>query len=418
MTIKERKSFLRKASNMLFFENKLYYKVGEDDYRLVITDDDNETLSRVLNDLHLPDHTGMKAMYEKSKTLYIGFKRERIDRFVSQCIVCNRHRPLKRTSPIIPIISDHPWQLVQMDCIDLRNYAADNDGYGWILNILDCYSKFLLPVALKNKTALAVKNALHHQIYREGCPAVIQTDNGREFNNEMLNNFLSEKCIRYKRGRPRHPQNQGQVERANQTLVTKLAKCLSNETRKRWIDVIDEITFKYNSTWHRAINKSPFEAFRNRLGINRPLPIYQESDDENETNNNDEGADFIGNLEVVDDSCDEERLEVQLSSNSAENILTLPNVDESYRQRYIARMQQDADVHYHRIRFNPGDIVLLKKDFDTNTQTRKRKMDDFYEEGTWEIIERVGQDNFKIKNVLDQSSILFVCKNRLKKINS
>lgn len=81
-------------------------------------------------------------------------------------------------------------------------------------------------------------------------------------------------------------------------------------------------------------------------------------------------------------------------------------------------MQQDADVHYHRIRFNPGDIVLLKKDFDTNTQTRKRKMDDFYEEGTWEIIERVGQDNFKIKNVLDQSSILFVCKNRLKKINS
>jgi len=420
MSIKERKSFLRKAKNMLFFENKLYYKVSEDDYRLVVAEDENETLSRILDDLHLPDHTGMKAMYEKSKTLYIGFKREKINSFVSQCLVCNRHRPLRRTSPIIPIISDHPWQLVQMDCIDLRNYSEDNDGYGWILNIIDCHSKFLFPFPLKNKTALAVKNALSSLVYREGSPAIIQTDNGREFNNEILINYLNERNIRYKRGRPRHPQNQGQVERSNQTLVSKLAKCLSNQIRKRWVDVIDEIAYKYNTTWHRAINKTPFEAFRNRLGINRPQPIYQESfaDEDQNSNNEEEEINFIGNLEALESSSQDERMEEQLPSVLVENISPLSNVDEDYRQRYISRMQKDADVHYHRIRFNPGDKVLLKRDFDTNTQTRRRKMEDFYEEGVWEIKERVGQDNFKIQSLNDQSIVLVVCKNRLKKINS
>lgn len=183
--------------------------------------------------------------------------------------------------------------------------------------------------------------------------------------------------------------------------------------------MIDEITFKYNTTWHRAINKTLFEAFRNRLGINRPRPIYQEPlADDGQSNNNEEEINYIGNLETLESSSQDERMEEQLPSVFVKNISPLSNVVEDYRQRYISRMQQDADIHYHRIRFNPGDKVLLKRDFDTNTQTRRRKMEDLYEEGVWEIKERTGQDNFKIQSLNDQSIVFVVCKNRLKKINS
>lgn len=52
-----------------------------------------------------------------------------------------------------------------------------------------------------------------------------------------------------------------------------------------------------------------------------------------------------------------------------------------------------------------------------NTQTRRRKMEDFYEEGAWTILERVGSDNFKIRNRENETLIKTICKNRLKKIN-
>ena len=46
---------------------------------------------------------------------------------------------------------------------------------------------------MKNKTAISVKNALENIIYIEGSPKAIQTDNGTEFVNDILQSFLSEK---------------------------------------------------------------------------------------------------------------------------------------------------------------------------------------------------------------------------------
>jgi hypothetical protein len=413
----QRKKFLRKVRNYAWNNERLFYMLNPETYLQVVADDDQEAQTVIFNSMHLPDHTGMKAMYINSKMRYVGFKRERIDSYVSNCIICNRHIPLRRFVPIIPIISLHPWQLVQMDCIDMRNYADVNDGYGWILNILDCYSKFLFPVAMKNKTAENVRNALRQCVYREGCPIVIQTDNGREFNNGLLIEYLRDLNIEFRRGRPRHPQNQGQVERANQTLTRKIAKCLSNSSNKRWIDVIDEITFKYNTTWHRAINMTPMQAFRVRNGINLPAVNEQQVVDENEEQE-DENEVFIGNLEHQENSSDELVEAIPIENTQTSIIAVTETVNQVYRERYVTRMQQDADVHYHSIQFNPGDYVLLQRSFDNNSITRRRKMDSFYEEGRWIIVERVGSDSFKIQKHEDATNSLIVCKNRLKKINS
>lgn len=413
MDCQTRNNFLRKAQKYVIQDEKLYFRVDENSLKLVVANDDMETQLSIFKELHLPDHTGMKAMYERSKNLYIGFKRENLNNYVTNCIICNRHRPLRRISPIIPILSDFPWQLVQMDCIDLRNYSECNDGYGWIVNILDSYSKFMFPVAVKTKTAENIKLALKQQIDREGAPKIIQTDNGKEFKNALFIDYLNEHNIIFKFGRPRHPQNQGQVERANQTLVRKIAKFLSDKPIKRWIDILPDIVAKYNKTWNRAINKTPMEAFRGRSGFNDS--VFRERNDQ-EVESLNEDSDFVADLNSI-------TLSSSILTETEENtIITAENqplrIDLEYRERYIRRMQSDVDVHYHSIQFNPGDIVLLKKDFDMNSQNRRRKMDDFYEEGTWIIVERVGSDNFKIQSRENEAIIKTICKNRLKKINS
>ncbi|KCZ78034.1 hypothetical protein H311_00947 [Anncaliia algerae PRA109] len=97
----------------------------------------------MLNKLHLPSHLGMTAMYKKSELKYAGFRREKIYEIVSNCITCKKHVPPARIAPITPIISTFGWDIVQMDCIDMRDYSSFNDGFNWILNILDSFSKFL-----------------------------------------------------------------------------------------------------------------------------------------------------------------------------------------------------------------------------------------------------------------------------------
>ena len=163
-------------------------------------------------------------MYEKSKLLYTGFKRERIDKFVSNCTTCNRHRPLERISPITLIVASQSWEIVQMDCVDMRNYSEHNDGYGWMLNIIDSYSKFVFLFTMKTKSAEDVLVCLKHVFRSEGAPIIIQSDNGLEFINSSVGEYLKSKNIVHRRGRPKHPQNQGQVERFNQTICRAISK--------------------------------------------------------------------------------------------------------------------------------------------------------------------------------------------------
>lgn len=190
--------------------------------------------------------------------------------------------------------------------------------------------------------------------------------------------------------------------------MRKIAKCLSDKPVKRWIDVLQDIAAKYNRTWHRATNRTPIEVFRGRSGFNSTGFVTRDSD---EIEALDESSDLVADLNQYD---------TPILSNDESDILLLEEdpvipMDLEYRRRYIERMKQDVDVHYHAIQFNPGDKVFIKRDFDMNPQTRRRKMDDFFESGTWTIIERVGSDNYKIRSDSNESKVKTISKNRIKK---
>ena len=80
-------NFIKKALKYHILNDMLYLNCGENDLE-VIADDDIGKLDSVLSFLHLPSHTGMKAMYMNSKRLYSGFKRDRIDSYVRNCEIC------------------------------------------------------------------------------------------------------------------------------------------------------------------------------------------------------------------------------------------------------------------------------------------------------------------------------------------
>lgn len=178
----------------------------------MIADDDPIGLEIIFRFLHLPDHKGMKAMYENSKIIYAGFKRERINIYVSDCITCKQHIPMKRIALITSIISRWTWDIIQMDCVDLRNFAEVNDVYGWILNIIECYSKFVYSYKLKKKTAIDIHRSFEDTVRCNVYPISVQTDNGKEFANTLFKMYLERNNVAFVRRSSRHLQNQGQVE--------------------------------------------------------------------------------------------------------------------------------------------------------------------------------------------------------------
>ena len=85
-----------------------------------------------------------------------------------------------------------------------------------IFVISDLFTKYAVTVALKDMTAATVANAIIDEwIMKFGAPDVIHTDQGSNFNSELMQDVCRSLMIEKTRTTPCHPQGNGQVERFN-----------------------------------------------------------------------------------------------------------------------------------------------------------------------------------------------------------
>jgi hypothetical protein len=94
-----------------------------------------------------------------------------------------------------------------------------------------------------------------YQIFMDkGCPLILQHDNGREFVNKVIGRLkqLWPACL-IVRGRPRHPQTQGSIERANKDVKEMIGKWMEKHGSTRWSIGIHEVAFDKNNRYNRTI---------------------------------------------------------------------------------------------------------------------------------------------------------------------
>lgn len=90
-----------------------------------------------------------KHIYDK----YVGIKRKIVREYVGNCVTCASYIPLKRNDHIKNVRSKSVWERIQIDLIDLRKFSEVNDGYSWLLTIIDTFSKYLITFNLKSKSS-------------------------------------------------------------------------------------------------------------------------------------------------------------------------------------------------------------------------------------------------------------------------
>ena len=400
--------------NLILINDHICFKNSNTECMRVIFTFETDLIDMILIQEHSGAHIGINKMTSIVNKKYYGISKQSIVNFVNQCESCRNFLPLRTLEDVqmIPIAAKYERYII--DCVDFRKYSDVNDGYCWILNIIDSFTKFAWSYKLKTKSAIEVKDAIKHCFMHYGVPSTIQADNGKEFTNILLNSLCREMNVRIIHGRPRHPQSQGMIERFNQTIKRWMAKVLFGNPVKRWIDVHENVTYKYNATVNRSTNKSPFLLFFGKEGFNVPslLPEIDEFGSELilPSSSNiilDENENFDGNLDDlirIPDGFNRENLTIveenqfsnriglfdyslnpvlprrfisssECESNEMENInIEVLNHHKNYRERTIKNSNSNTVIR----NFQVGDQVLLKKDFDNNLKTKRLAFDSFF----------------------------------------
>ncbi|CAF3481397.1 unnamed protein product [Rotaria socialis] len=187
------------------------------------------------------------------------------------CQVCQRFKnPVNVADPgFKKIISKHPFALISTDLI---NFTETTDHFKHCLVVIDHFSKFMVAVPLKNKTAETVVHALQHVVFERllQLPIRILSDHGPEYDNKLYREMLVKFNIQPIYSSPHHPESNGGVERGNQTLKNLLA--LYSGKQVDWVRQLPEVVRCYNSNVHATTRRSPNNFFLDKA--NSLVPLY------------------------------------------------------------------------------------------------------------------------------------------------
>ena len=134
---------------------------------------------------------------------------------------------------------------VQVDLIDMQ---SEPDGYyRFIMNYQTHLTKFTILRPLKSKTAEEVAYQLMDIFCVLGAPLILQSNNGREFANKIVQNLADMwSGMQLVHGKPRHSQSQGSVEKSNQYIRDVLVAWMSDNITKTWSEGLRFIQIKKN----------------------------------------------------------------------------------------------------------------------------------------------------------------------------
>ena len=139
-----------------------------------------------------------------------------------------------------------------------------------VLVITDHFTRYALAYPSKTQTAQATARILWDNfICHYGFPEKFISDQGRNFESDLIKELCKIAGVKKLHTTPYHPQGNGQCERFNSTLCNMLGT-LSEEEKSNWKSYLGCMTHAYNCTKHASTTYSPYYLM---FGRHPRLPI-------------------------------------------------------------------------------------------------------------------------------------------------
>jgi hypothetical protein len=208
---------------------------------------------------------GVNALYRLMKSKGSRATKKQIVDWLAEQEAYNLHKPIRRRFPRRKIYSRGIDYLWQADLADMTHLADHNDGYRYLLTVIDVFSKYSFVTALKKKNAKSVTEAFERVLVGGRKPLKLQTDKGKEFVNDEFQKMLKSKGIQFFVSQ-NDDIKASVVERFNRTLKTKMWKYFTHRNTYKFIDVLQDMVYSYNHTHHRTIGRSPVDVTTGNAG--------------------------------------------------------------------------------------------------------------------------------------------------------
>ncbi|KAJ0002663.1 hypothetical protein NQD34_007812 [Periophthalmus magnuspinnatus] len=171
-----------------------------------------------------------------------------------RCVVSKTADPEGR-APLESIVTSRPLELVCIDfwsAEDSRNKSID------VLVITDHFTRMAQAFPCRDQTAKQVAKVLWNKYFCVfGFPERIHSDQGPNFESQLIKELLTVSGIRKSHTTPYHPMGNGSVERFNRTLGG-MIRALPPDAKADWPCRLQTLTFVYNCTSHETTGFPPF----------------------------------------------------------------------------------------------------------------------------------------------------------------
>jgi hypothetical protein len=229
-------------------------------------------------------HFGVDRLIEKlqKRNHKWPYMRQHCKQFIKECPYCQKMQYIKLPIHASPFTTASYQPMEQLNWDTIGPLPPDAKGNKYILVIIDCFSRYVSLYPLPDVTAELAAEAFVHHASTYGAPAVIKSDRGTQFHNELMKEILLASHTQPLYTTAYSKEENGLVERANKEVMRHLrAIIFDNLVLDNWSKAIPLVSRIMNTSIHSSLQVAPADLlFGNAINLERGLlyPFTEESD--------------------------------------------------------------------------------------------------------------------------------------------
>ena len=169
---------------------------------------------------------------------------------IKTCEHCLWFKAKEQREELKPLLAMHPMELVHMDYLTIEGKDKDVN----ILVVTDHFTRFFQAFVTPNQTAATTAKTLWKHYY--GIPEKILSDQGQNFESDLIKELCHVTWMKKLRTTPYRPQTNDQCEKFNSTLINMIGT-LPVMAKQHWQGFVSTLVHAYNCMKSAATGFSP-----------------------------------------------------------------------------------------------------------------------------------------------------------------